>query len=166
MTKHRHSYINSGITNKINWVGFGILWQNRQRYQKSCIFRNRKPTTIRSSWVWTVGCHLQFRFLTPNTILKIAKPKSEKIIFCLVGIVTLLNSAKRWTPVDKQELDKVLLLNFICWIISPVCERNPTVTFLGSESLCGRNWRSLVFPKKTFGSANSQRSWCSTQPTH
>ena len=25
------------------------------------------------------------------------------------GIVTVLNSAKRWTPVDKQELDKVLL---------------------------------------------------------
>ena len=23
------------------------------------------------------------------------------------GIVTVLNSAKRWTPVDKQELDKV-----------------------------------------------------------
>ena len=25
------------------------------------------------------------------------------------GIVTVLNSAKRWTPVDKQELDKVSL---------------------------------------------------------
>ena len=32
-----------------------------------------------------------------------------KIFSPATGIVTVLNSAKRWTPVDKQELDKVSL---------------------------------------------------------
>ena len=87
----------------------------------------------------------------------------QKIFSPATGIVTVLNSAKRWTPVDKQELDKVSL--FSNQPAFPLLPWSITVNPESLSALSARNWRSLVSQKKSFGSASCPRSWFWTQQT-
>ena len=106
MTKHRHSYINSGI---ILWRSQTInLEDKRENVWETEIFsasmhhhlRHREPPAFGSSWVWSVGRDLQCRFFnhqreTPpgvhNVILRILIPL-QALSLCW----TVLKDGHRW----------------------------------------------------------------------